>query len=39
VSAGVGGALVGGMMTTSAMLGKDAMKVMRLLKEWQPADS
>ncbi|MDI1302641.1 MAG: NAD(P)/FAD-dependent oxidoreductase [bacterium] len=37
VSAGVGGALVGGMMTTSAMLGKDAMKVMRLLKEWRPA--
>lgn len=36
VSAGVGGALVGGLMTTSAMLGKDAIKVMRLLKEWKP---
>jgi len=38
VSAGVGGALVGGLMTTSAMLGKDALKVMRLLKEWQPTE-
>lgn len=36
ISAGVGGALVGGLMTTSAMLGKDAWKVMRLLKNWQP---
>ncbi len=36
VSAGVGGALVGGLMTTSAMLGKDAWKVLRLLKNWRP---
>ncbi len=33
VSAGVGGALMGGFLTTSAMLGRDAMKLMRLLKE------
>ncbi|MDO8268724.1 MAG: NAD(P)/FAD-dependent oxidoreductase [Moraxellaceae bacterium] len=39
VSGGVGGALVGGMMTTSAMLGKDALKVMKLLKEWRPAEA
>ncbi|HQV41514.1 MAG TPA: NAD(P)/FAD-dependent oxidoreductase [Moraxellaceae bacterium] len=38
ISGGVGGALVGGMMTTSAMMGKDAMKVMKLLKDWRPAD-
>ena len=36
VSAGVGGALMGGFLTTSAMLGSDAMKLMRLLKEWRP---
>jgi all-trans-retinol 13,14-reductase len=36
VSAGVGGALMGGYLTTSAMLGGDAMKLMRLLKEWRP---
>ena len=36
VSAGVGGALMGGFLTTSAMLGRDAMKLMRLVKEWRP---
>ena len=36
VSAGVGGALMGGYLTTSAMLGGDALKLMRLLKEWRP---
>lgn len=37
VPAGVGGALTGGFLTTSAMPGRDAMKLMRLLKEWRPA--
>jgi all-trans-retinol 13,14-reductase len=36
VSAGVGGALMGGYLTASAMLGGDALKLMRLLKEWRP---
>jgi all-trans-retinol 13,14-reductase len=36
VSAGVGGALMGGFLTTSAMLGRDAIKLMRLVKEWRP---
>ena len=36
VSAGVGGALMGGFLTTSAMLGRDAMKLMRLVKAWRP---
>lgn len=36
VSAGVGGALMGGFLTTSAMLGRDAMKLMRLMQEWRP---
>lgn len=35
-SAGVGGALMGGFLATSAMLGRDAMKLMRLVKEWRP---
>ena len=39
VSAGVGGALMGGYLTTSVMLGRDAMKLMRLLKEWRPPES
>ncbi len=26
----------GGFLTTSAMLGRDAMKLMRLVKEWRP---
>ena len=37
VSAGVAGALMGGFLTTAAMLGRDAVKLMRLLKEWRPA--
>ena len=36
VSAGVGGALMGGFLNTSAMLGRDAMKLMCLVKEWRP---
>jgi all-trans-retinol 13,14-reductase len=36
LSAGVGGALMGGFMTTSTMLGRDAMKLLRLVKEWRP---
>ena len=39
VSAGVGGALMGGFLCVSAMLGRDAMKLMRLVKEWQPPPS
>jgi all-trans-retinol 13,14-reductase len=35
-SAGVGGALMGGFLTTSVMLGRDATKLMRLVKEWRP---
>ena len=27
------------MMTTSAMLGKDAIKVMKLLKDWRPVEA
>lgn len=36
LSAGVAGALMGGFLTTSAMLGRDVTKLMRLLKEWRP---
>ena len=36
VSAGVGGALMGGYLTTSAMLGRYALKLTRLVKEWRP---
>ena len=36
VSAGVGGALMAGFLCTSAMLGRDAMKLLRLVKEWRP---
>jgi all-trans-retinol 13,14-reductase len=36
VTAGVGGALLGGVMTTAAMMGRQADKVFRLLKQWQP---
>jgi all-trans-retinol 13,14-reductase len=39
VSAGVGGALMGGVVTTSAMLGLQAWKLQRLLKSWQPASA
>lgn len=36
VTAGVGGALMGGLLTVSALLGRDAPQVMNLLKHWQP---
>ncbi len=37
VTAGVGGALIGGLMTTGAMLGpRKFQDVMKLLKTWQP---
>ncbi len=36
VTAGVGGALLGGVMTTAAMLGRQADRVFKLLKTWQP---
>jgi hypothetical protein len=32
----VGGALMGGFLNTSAMLGRDAIKLMRPVKEWRP---
>ncbi|HSW12339.1 MAG TPA: NAD(P)/FAD-dependent oxidoreductase [Solimonas sp.] len=38
VTAGVGGALVGGMLTTSAMLGREAPKLMRMIKGWKPGE-
>lgn len=38
VSAGVGGALVGGLLTTSVMLGMESRKLWRLIKTWKPAD-
>lgn len=37
VTAGVGGALMGGVLTTSAMLGREAGKLWKLIKTWQPA--
>ena len=36
VTAGVGGALMGGMLTSCALMGRKAGKVMDLLKHWQP---
>jgi all-trans-retinol 13,14-reductase len=36
VTAGVGGALMGGMLTTCALMGRKAGKVMDILKQWQP---
>lgn len=39
VTAGVGGALMGGVMTTAAMLGTKSGQVFKLLKEWKPAES
>ncbi|TXH05927.1 MAG: NAD(P)/FAD-dependent oxidoreductase [Nevskiaceae bacterium] len=36
VTAGVGGALMGGVMTTAAMMGAKSMQVFKLLKTWQP---
>lgn len=39
VTAGIGGALMGGLLTTGAMVGlKEFGKVNRMLKEWQPAE-
>lgn len=38
VTAGVGGALMGGVMTTAAMLGLKGGKVMDLIKNWQPEE-
>ena len=36
VTCGIGGALMGGVLTTSAMLGLQANKLQKLLKNWQP---
>ena len=36
VTAGVGGALMGGVLTTGAMLGLQQRKLWQLLKDWQP---
>ncbi|WP_068857941.1 phytoene desaturase family protein [Perlucidibaca aquatica] len=36
VTAGVGGALMAGMLTTCALMGRKANSVMDLLKNWQP---
>lgn len=36
VTCGIGGALMGGVLTTSAMLGLQANKLQKLLKTWQP---
>lgn len=39
VTAGVGGALIAGMLTTGAMVGfKEFGKVQKMLKEWQPTE-
>lgn len=39
VTAGIGGAVMGGMMTSSVMLGPvKARQMMKLLKSWQPSD-
>jgi all-trans-retinol 13,14-reductase len=35
VTAGVGGALMGGVLTTAAMLGPTQSKLWKLLKTWQ----
>ncbi len=37
VTAGVGGALLGGVMTAAAMMGGQANRVFKLLKQWQPS--
>jgi all-trans-retinol 13,14-reductase len=39
VTAGVGGALMAGVMTTAAMLGARQGQLFKLLKEWQPKES
>ena len=36
LTAGVGGALMGGVMTATRMLGWQGYKVGKLLKNWQP---
>jgi all-trans-retinol 13,14-reductase len=36
ITAGVGGALVAGMVTSMAMLGSESVKLKKLLKEWKP---
>jgi all-trans-retinol 13,14-reductase len=36
LTAGVGGALLGGVMTAAAMQGRNADRVFKLLKQWQP---
>ena len=36
VTAGVGGALMGGVMTTAAIMGLKQQKVWKLLKTWEP---
>ncbi len=36
VTAGVGGALMGGAMTTSALLGLESRKLWKLIEEWKP---
>ena len=36
LTAGVGGALMGGLMTTCALFGREAGKVTQLLQDWQP---
>ncbi|TAJ53318.1 MAG: NAD(P)/FAD-dependent oxidoreductase [Nevskiaceae bacterium] len=38
VTAGVGGALMGGVLTTAAMLGTKAGQVFKLLKTWKPTE-
>ena len=35
VTAGVGGALMGGVMTTSALLGLESRKMWKLIEEWK----
>ncbi|HXG29798.1 MAG TPA: NAD(P)/FAD-dependent oxidoreductase, partial [Nevskiales bacterium] len=39
VTAGVGGALMGGVLTTAALLGSAQSKLWKLLKTWQPSES
>lgn len=39
VTAGVGGALMGGVMTTSAMMGLKGYQVMELIKKWKPSSA
>jgi all-trans-retinol 13,14-reductase len=40
VTAGVGGALIAGLLTTGAMVGfREFGKVQKMLKEWQPSET